>query len=537
MKLHGKHLLGFTARAQGRETFCAVNPQTNALLEPPFSEAGEEEIDRAMEMATHAFAHYRKTTGRQRAVFLEAIADGMMGLGDALLDRFTAETALPRGRAEGERARTVGQLRMFADLAGAGSWIEARIDTALPDRTPLPKPDLRRMLIPVGPVVVFSASNFPLAFSVAGGDTASALAAGCPVVVKAHEAHPGVSELVGRVIQDAAAATDMPEGVFSMLQGRSHAIGVALVTHRHTQAAGFTGSLRGGRALCDAAASRPHPIQIYAEMGSTNPVLILPDAAEKNDDHIAKGLIQSLTMGVGQFCTRPGLVIGIQSAGFRRLINQTVALIEDVVPATMLHRELCDAFCQGIEQMRSLGAQVVGQASRAENSAQTEARPTLLRTDGARFLEHAPLKEEVFGPSTLFVVVRDREELEQVVGSLDGQLTATLHSTREELHGYDRLIALLEQRAGRLILNSFPTGVEVCSSMHHGGPYPASSDVRSTSVGSAAIHRFARPICYQGFPQEALPRPLRNQNEANLWRMVNGDMTQMDIEPGRGEAP
>jgi len=530
MKLHGKHLVGFSARAQGPATFHAVNPQTDSSLEPMFFEAIPEEIDRAMETAGRAFESYRKTTGEQRAMFLEAIADGIIELGDPLLDRFTEETALPRGRAEGERARTVGQLRMFADLAREGSWVDARIDTALPDRTPLAKPDLRRMLMAVGPVVVFSASNFPLAFSVAGGDTASALAAGCPVVVKAHEAHPGVSEMVGRAIQNAAKATDMPEGVFSMLQGRSHSIGQALVTHPATQAVGFTGSLRGGRALFDAAMSRPNPIPVYAEMGSANPVVILPEAAEKKTDDIAKGLVQSFTLGAGQFCTSPGLIMGVQSTAFDRLIEQTAKLIRDVAPASMLHRGLCEAFGQGVERMQSLGAQVVGRSSQPVHTEQTEACPTVLKTDGQSFLQHALLKEEVFGPATLFVAVRDQAELEQVASTLDGQLTATVHSTQEEFHHYDRLIGLLENRVGRLILNSFPTGVEVCPSMQHGGPYPASSDVRSTSVGSAAIGRFARPICYQGFPPESLPSPLRDPNETKIWRLINNETTRKDVD-------
>lgn len=530
MELHGQQIIGNKTSASGSDTFKAVNPALGIEIEPAFTKVTVSEINSAMNAAEGAFATYRKTSGEQRAAFLERIAEQIEALGDALLDRFVEETALPRGRAEGERGRTVGQLRMFAKLASEGSWVDARIDTAIPDRQPLPKPDVRLMQIPLGPVVVFSASNFPLAFSVAGGDTASALAAGCPVVVKCHWAHPGVSEMVGQAVQKAAQATGMPDGVFSMLQGRGHDIGTALAKHPITRAIGFTGSLTGGRALFDAAASRPDPIPVYAEMGSINPVFILPGAAAGRTEQIAGGLVQSVTLGAGQFCTNPGLVISLDGPELESLIDTTAAGIAEQAPPSMLYNGLCEAYSEGLERLSATdGVSVAGQSSTAADTTITQGAPTVLKTDVSTFLGNDQLSEEVFGPSTLFVAAGDKAQLEQVARRLDGQLTATIHGTDDDLAEHADLVALLEDRVGRLIFNSFPTGVEVCPSMNHGGPYPATTDVHFTSVGTGAINRFARPLCYQGFPQSALPAELRDRNEKGLWRMINGERSRDDV--------
>ncbi len=529
MELHGQHIIGSKTSAQRADAFKAVNPALGIEIEPAFARVSDSEINQAMNAAQSAFETYRRTTGEQRAAFLERIAEQIESLGDEMLDRFVEETGLPRGRAEGERARTCGQLRLFAKVASEGSWADARIDTAIPDRQPLPKPDLRRILIPLGPIVVFSASNFPLAFSVAGGDTASAFAAGCPVVVKCHWGHPGVSEMVGRAVQQAAEATGMPDGVFSMLQGRGHEIGTALAKHPLTRAIGFTGSLTGGRALFDAASSRPDPIPVYAEMGSINPVFVLPGAAAERGEQIAAGLVQSVTLGVGQFCTNPGLVIGLDGDDVNGLIDKTAELIGEHAPASMLYAGLCEAYGEGLQQLEASQAEVVGMSSQAADTTLTEGAPAVLRAEGAAFLANEELHHEVFGPSTLFVVAGETAQLNQIARRLEGQLTATIHGTEDDLKEHAELVAILEDRVGRLIFNSFPTGVEVCPSMNHGGPYPASSDSHFTSVGTAAIFRFARPIAYQGFPQDALPTELRDRNEAGVWRMVNGEMSRDDV--------
>jgi len=488
-----------------------------------FEEATAGHIDLALEAAERAWNDYRHVGAAQRAAFLERVAEQIEGAGD-LLDVAHAETSLPPQRLAGERARTTGQLRLFATLVREGSWVDARIDRAQPDRTPQPKPDIRRMLMPIGPVAVFGASNFPLAFSVAGGDTASALAAGCPVVVKAHPAHPGTSELTARAVIDAATAVGMPPGVFSLVQSTRNEVAIALVQHRHTKAVGFTGSLRAGRALFDAAARRPEPIPVYAEMGSVNPVVLLPGALAERADAIADGLAASVTLGVGQFCTNPGVVIGVASDAFDRFVRRLDATIREAPAGTMLYPALLDSYEAGL---RRLGA--VAGTTTVRSSAAGEgpcARPALTDTTADTFLRHRELAEEVFGPSTVVVRCGSSDELHTVARSLEGQLTATIHGTAADLVDHARLVAILEEKAGRLIVNGFPTGVEVCPSMQHGGPYPATTDSRSTSVGTAAIHRFARPVAYQNFPQSALPPELQDPNPRGLWRLVDGAMTK-----------
>ncbi len=528
MEITGQNFIAGTSSAEGPSFFAGINPATGEALPPQFSEATNVEIDRAMEMAACAFENYAQQSAENVAAFLDAIAEEILELGNDLIARAQAETALPEARLVGERARTVGQLKMFAELVREGSWLEARIDRAMPDRKPLPKPDLRRKLIPLGPVVVFGASNFPLAFSVAGGDTTSALAAGNPVVVKAHPAHPGTSELVARAILKAAARTKMPDGVFSMVHGRSHETGLRLVRHRAAKAVGFTGSLQGGRALFDVAAARPEPIPVYAEMGSTNPVFILPGALKARGTSIAEGLVQSVTLGVGQFCTNPGLVFGLQGEGLPEFIEKTGQLAAAAPPGTMLYHGVCERFSEGVEQTRGLGGvKVIGQSSAPAKSGQAPA--TVFSATSQAYLDDPRLKEEIFGPATIIVTCGTTEELERAARELPGQLTATIHGTEEDLHAHQKLVAILQQKVGRLLFNGFPTGVEVCPSMHHGGPYPATTDPHYTSVGTAAIQRFARPICFQGFLDAALPAELKNKNGRKIWRLVDGQLSRDDL--------
>jgi NADP-dependent aldehyde dehydrogenase len=528
MELHGQNIIAGELSEGGGRKFPAFAPAEGKHIEPQFEEAGAEQVNEALEAAEAAFHTYRQLPADQRASFLDAIAEEILALGDDLIERAHTETALPKERLTGERGRTMNQLTMFAQLVREGSWVDARIDRAQPDRQPLPKPDLRRMLIPIGPVAVFGASNFPLAFSVAGGDTASALAAGCPVVVKAHPAHPGTSELIAQAIVAAAKKTSIPAGVFSMLQGRGHEVGVALVKHPLTKAVGFTGSLRGGRALLDVAAARPDPIPVYAEMGSTNPVFILPGALRERGAAIAEGLKNSVTMGVGQFCTNPGVAVGLNSENLSQFTRKLGELIADVLPGTMLYPGILQSYEQGVKHLGEIPGVNKVQSNHTAVLNRTEARAALFTTDSPTFQQHRKLGEEVFGPSTVVVSCDSRDEMETIARNLEGHLTATIHGTEEDLAEYRSLVAILENKVGRLLFNGFPTGVEVCASMQHGGPYPATSDSRSTSVGTAAILRFARPVCYQNFPQAALPVELQNANARGIWRLVDNQFTKDD---------
>jgi 2,5-dioxopentanoate dehydrogenase len=435
------------------------------------------------------------------------------------------ETALPKDRLTGERGRTVNQLKLFAEVVREGSWVEARIDLAQPARQPLPKPDIRRMLIPLGPVVVFAASNFPLAFSVAGGDTASAFAAGCPVVVKAHPAHPATSELVGRAVARAVAATGLPAGSFSLLHGVSHELGLGLVKHPLTKAVGFTGSLRAGRALFDAAGQRPEQIPVYAEMGSINPVFMLPGALRERAEALAEGVKGSVTLGTGQFCTCPGLAVGLRDENFARFADKLGNLMQSTPPAPMLYPAIAQGYAAGVAKLSSLAGLQAVTAQAAADVSKNEAGAALFATDAQTFQQHDELSEELFGPATVLVSCDSRAELEQLARKLEGHLTATIHGTAEDLIEYRWLVDILVTKVGRLIFNGYPTGVEVCPSMQHGGPYPATTDARTTSVGTAAIQRFARPVAYQNFPQEALPPELQNDNPRGIWRLVDNQLT------------
>ncbi|HVO34208.1 MAG TPA: aldehyde dehydrogenase (NADP(+)) [Gemmatimonadales bacterium] len=530
MELTGQNLIGGTP-AGGGAAFRAVDPASGATLKPEFREGDAALADRALAAAEAAFPAYARTTPGVRATFLRAIADELLALGQPLLERAHAETGLPGARLESERTRTVNQLRLFAAHIEEGSWVEARIDPGDPGRAP-PKPDIRRMLVPLGPVAVFAASNFPFAFSVAGGDTASALAAGCPVVCKAHPGHPGTSELVARAVYRAADRGSISTGVFSLLHGWGHEVGLALVRHPLTRAVGFTGSLRAGRALFDAGAARPDPIPVYAEMGSVNPVFLLPSAVAERWETIAQGLAQSITLGVGQYCTSPGVVLGVGGPDFDRLVRALGERLRGAPAGVMLYDRLSEAYAAGIARARSRGAELLAATPAPPAAGPTCGAPALLATDAAHFLADPALREEVFGPSSLVVKASDVAELVRVAEALEGQLTASIHGTAAELDVHAPLVEALQRKVGRLIFNGFPTGVEVGHAMQHGGPYPATTDARTTSVGTAAIVRFARPVCWQDFPDAALPAALRNHNVLGIWRRVNGAITREDVASG-----
>jgi NADP-dependent aldehyde dehydrogenase len=518
----GEALIGGVA-VRGREQgFKAWSPAEGGEIEPVFNTADAAQIDQACRLAEAAFDTFRATSNEERARFLDTVAEQILALGDDLIVRAMAETALPRPRLEGERGRTVGQLKLFAELLREGSWIDARIDTSLPERQPLPRPDLRSRLIGVGPVAVFGASNFPLAFSVAGGDTASAFAAGCPVVLKAHPAHPGTSELVGRAVAKAVEQCGLPAGVFALVTGVGNAIGQALVAHPAIQAVGFTGSRFGGLALMGVANSRPQPIPVYAEMSSINPVLLMPHALANRAEQIATGFAASLTLGVGQFCTNPGLVLAVRGPGLEQFAAKAAEALGGVPACAMLTPGIASAFQKGVSQLAGHGeAQAVFKAEQQEG----KGAPALFRTSAAAFLAHHDMGEEMFGPASLIVECESLDEMRTVLGKLEGQLTATVQMDDADTEPVRALLPVLERKVGRILANGFPTGVEVSTAMVHGGPFPSTSDGRSTSVGTGAILRFLRPVCYQNLPQALLPEALRDSHKGT-WRRRDGQLTQ-----------
>ncbi len=504
--------------------FQAVDPTTGALLPGQFQAATTEQIETTCQKAAEAFRAYRMLPGKRRAEFLEAIADAVVARETALLTRLGQETAYPPARILGERDRTVSQLRQFAALLREGSWVRASIDTALPDRKPIPKPDLRQYQIPIGPVVVFGASNFPQAFSTAGGDTASALAAGCPVIVKAHKAHPGTAEIYAEAILEAAKKTGMPDGVFSLIHANSHAIGEALVKNPHVKAVGFTGSYKGGRLLFDMANARPEPIPVYAEMSSTNPVFLLPEALQSRGETIAENFAASLTMGVGQNCTCPGMVVALKGPATDAFAQAVTAQLKKVATGTMVHPSIKQGYAGALKERTShpyVQTLYLSQVKGAHPD--SEAPPAWLCTTGKDFLKHPEIGEEIFGPAAVLVVCENEAEMSALAESLTGQLTGTLHGTDGDLSEHRALFSILEQKVGRLIINGFPTGVEVCPSMHHGGPFPSTTFPNFTSVGTTAIYRFTRPACYQNLPESLLPQELKMQNPLAIWRMINGE--------------
>lgn len=524
--MNTQNITGFNyAPAQGA-AFKSTNPATATTLDGDFYPASAAMVNDAMQLAANAYPIYKNIDKDRKAEFLRAIAEEIDALGDELINRAMAESGLPQARLQGERGRTTGQLKMFADLVAEGSWVEAVIDEALPERQPLPRPDIRKMLVPLGPVVVFGASNFPLAFSVAGGDTASALAAGCPVVVKAHAAHPGTSALVGEAIRKAAQKTGMPDGVFSLLYDDGFSVGTALVQHPLAKAVTFTGSYKGGMALYNLAQQREVPIPLFAEMGSINPVIFLPQALENKAEELAKQYAASITLGAGQFCTNPGLMLGVRSAGLDRFEIALAEAIGVIPSATMLTGVICTNYEHlAIEMLEQPGVEVIAQAtSKAVKSNQAQA--VVGKVSAADFLSNPKLKEEVFGPYSLLVVADDAAQLTEVIASLQGQLTLTLMAENDELSGYEELISKATDIAGRVILNGVPTGVEVCAAMQHGGPFPATTDSRFTSVGTSAIRRFVRPVSWQNWEAALLPDELKPGNPLNIWRMVNQQWTK-----------
>lgn len=516
------NIIGFSTSGRGDTFTVGMNPATGEPLSGKFPGATVDELNQTVTKAQDAAAVYGKMSGEEKAEFLNAIAEEIENLGDALVERCCAESGLPEARILGERGRTTGQLRMFADLVAEGSWLEATIDTAQPDRAPVPKPDLRRMVVPMGPVVVFAASNFPLAFSTAGGDTASALAGGNPVIVKAHGAHPGTSALVGEAIIKAAQRTGMPDGVFSLLHGSGQIVGQGLIQHPGVKAAGFTGSEHAGRTLFDLANQRPEPIPFFAEMGSINPVLLLPSAFNSDTAEMLAG---SITMGVGQFCTNPGLIVSTASAGLDQFVKVLGEALSKLDAGVMLTERICKSYNDSVES--TLSQQGIAVESRAEGGdGPNLGQPTLASVSGETFLANPALAKEVFGPFSMVVKCKDTTELEAVMTSLEGQLTGSVIGSEDELNQYHSAIETMESKVGRIIYNGVPTGVEVCPSMHHGGPYPAASDSRFTSVGTGAIKRFVRPVSFQSWPDKLLPAELQNGNPLNIWRLVDNDWTK-----------
>lgn len=525
--LQGFSIINGEPRQGNGVTFAGVDPATGAALDPAYHCATLEELNLAADLAEEAFVSYSKLAGKDKAVFLRHIAAGIESIAVELVERAHRETALTEARLKGELARTVNQLRLFAQVVEEGSWVNARIDPSEPDRKPLPRADIRTVLRPLGPIAVFGSSNFPLAFSVAGGDTASALAGGNPVIVKAHSAHPGTSELVGQVISRSVRECGLPAGVFALLYGAGTTVGAALVEHPNIKGVGFTGSLTAGRALMDRAAARPEPIPCFMEMSSVNPVVVLPEALHTRAAQIANGLFGSFTLGVGQFCTKPGLVYLPRNEDGDALVAELKKHVEQAAISPMLTEGISKSYRSGVADRKTISAvETVVETAVQDGCGSMYAVPVVFQVSGDELKRKPELMTEVFGPSTLVIRYEDRKELISLLHSLEGQLTATLHGTYADITESADLIAVLERKAGRLIVNGFPTGVEVCHAMVHGGPYPATSDSRNTSVGTLAIYRFVRPVCYQDFPEAALPAELQNSNPLGILRMVNGNMTR-----------
>ena len=503
------------------QAFRAYAAASGEQIAPEFSVTPIEQVDEICAAAGAAFDAYREISSERRAAFLEAIAEEIMAIGDELLERAHVESGLPLARLTGERGRTVNQLKLFAEVVRADRWRGVRIDPAMPDRQPMPRSDLRMRMIPLGPVAVFGASNFPLAFSTAGGDTASALAAGCPVVVKGHPAHPGTDTLVAEAIVRAAKATEMPEGVFGHVRGPGNELGEALVRNRHIAAVGFTGSRGGGLALSRIAQQRDVPIPVYAEMSSVNPVVLLPDALGQDAAGLGKAFVGSLVMGAGQFCTNPGLVLAVEGDDLQAFEAAAIEALGGQAAQTMLTGGIRDAFARGKAELADL-ADVESFAVGEAGDGKTCDAAQLFAISGDKALKNSDALEEVFGAASLIIRCKDMAQLADVLRSLEGQLTATLHLGDGDHAAAATLLPILERPAGRVLVNGWPTGVEVAHAMVHGGPYPATSDGRTTSVGTLAIERFLRPVCYQDLPQDLLPAELKEG--ADVPRLVDGKL-------------
>ncbi|GAB7529591.1 aldehyde dehydrogenase (NADP(+)) [Pseudomonas sp. 3A(2025)] len=523
--LLGHNFIGGARSALGQTQHQSLDATTGEALPYTFAQATDGEIDAAAKAAQGAFHEFRQLSPARRAEFLDAIADELDQLGDDFVAVVCQETALPQARIQGERGRTSGQMRLFAQILRRGDYLGARIDLPLPDRKPLPRVDLRQYRIGVGPVAVFGASNFPLAFSTAGGDTAAALAAGCPVVFKAHSGHMATADLVGQAIIRAAERTGMPKGVFNMIFGNG--VGEGLVKHPAIQAVGFTGSLNGGNALSKMAAERAQPIPVFAEMSSINPVIVLPEALNARGETVAKELAASVAMGAGQFCTNPGVVIGLRSPAFTAFLEQLGEHIGAQGAQTMLNAGGLRSYSKGVEHLLAHPG-VTHLAGKVQEGKQAQSQ--LFKADVSLLLNGDELlQEEVFGPTTIAIEVADDAELKSALLALRGQLTATLIGEPADLTGYQWLLPLLEDKVGRILVNGYPTGVEVSDAMVHGGPYPATSDSRGTSVGTLAIDRFLRPVCYQNHADSLLPPALQNANPLGLRRLVNGEWSDQPI--------
>jgi len=523
----GKNYIGNLLASTGSKTFKTFNPQTNLENEVVFYEASEVEINKAASLATEAFNTFQKVSGTKKSEFLNEIANEIEALGDELVKTYCAESGLPEGRAMGERGRTIFQLRTFANLVKEGSWVDAVIDTANLNRQPIPKVDIRKMLVPLGPVVVFGASNFPLAYSTAGGDTAAAFAAGCPVIVKSHPMHAGTGELVASAIINAAEKTGMPNGVFSNLNSSGIEVGVALVKHPAVKAVGFTGSIRGGRALYDMAAQRDEPIPVFAEMGSVNPVIIMPNAAKLKGADWAKIYAGSITLGSGQFCTNPGLILGIKGDDLNNFIKVLSEEIVKIAPTCMLHPNIIGAYeTNKAKMLQQKGLQTA--ATINNEVLKNYGRQIVTTVEGATFLVNSNLHQEVFGPFSMVVQCENVTQLEAIILNLEGQLTGTILADHE-LENYGNIVDALQNRVGRIIFNGVPTGVEVCQAMVHGGPYPASTDSRYSAVGAESIKRWVRPFSFQSWPNELLPNELKNENPLGILRVVDGVQTSKNL--------
>ena len=526
MPLHGHSLIaGATHPVSNARTFTAFDPAQNRPLPQEFFEVSEQEIEAALGSAEVAARFLERQHRSYPAALLEAIADEIEALGSELIEMAARETGLGATRLTGERGRTTGQLRLFAAVLREGSWLRPRIDRALPHRVP-PRPDIRLTVLPLGPVAVFSASNFPFAFSVAGGDTASALAAGCPVIVKAHPSHPGTSEMVGTAIVAAVSRVGAPAGIFSLLQSAQPATSIRLVRDHRIRAVGFTGSLQGGRAIFDAGVTRPDPIPVYAEMASVNPVFLLPSAVSADPAKLASAIFASVTLGAGQFCTSPGLIIG---TGLEMLATHLRALFRDAAPATMLSPGIAQHYSRRVAETEATLATAVRNDVAVDGCSPVQGVPALFETDAAIFASQPALRTETFGASTILVHCRDVAEMESVAQLLEGTLTATVHGTPDDVVASEGLISILQRKSGRLIFNGFPTGVEVCHAMHHGGPYPSTSNVKFTSVGTAAMERWVRPICFQDAPEAILPEELKDANPLGVLRMIDGVETRAGL--------
>jgi 2,5-dioxopentanoate dehydrogenase len=530
MSIQGKNYIGFSLSAANSKTFQSYVPAQNFHLPETFHPATAGEVEDAMGKAEAAFDEYAALPAGKRADFLVAITEEIMAMGDELLERAQLETGLPMGRLQGERARTINQLTQFADLIREGSWVDARVDTALPDRKPAPKPDLRKMLVPIGPIVVFGSSNFPFAYSIAGVDTAPALAAGNPVILKAHPAHPGVSDLTAQAIVKAAHRTGMPDGVFSMLYDDGYEVGTALVKHPLTKAVGFTGSFKGGMALYKMAMERDEPIPVFSEMGSVNPIVILPETMAAQTQSLAQTLAGSVTLGAGQFCTNPGLVFTVQSPALDGFEKAYIEEMKKVASATMLTEGIQSNFFKLRDKaLAEAGVEVLA-LSDVQSEGENQSQASIARVSGKTFVDNPTLHEEVFGPFSLLVVCENIEELQSALTHVPGQLTCSLMADENEAAQHPHLIRLLARRAGRFIMNGVPTGVEVCPSMHHGGPFPSTTDSRYTSVGRDAILRFVRPQSFQDWPDSLLPAELKDSNPLSIWRLVNSEWTKSAVQ-------